>query len=292
MQAKSKMDAVFGDVERFCSQTPWMQWVLPVLVRSGTLAFLQRKRSRASRTHVEFQKFCDDHEEELQKLADMLEDDFSRFTLERLLAYRKTNDAKYLKGIVVRPQYFQKDIFGPVQDEVFVDGGAFIGDTLDAFMKEFTGGYKKIYSWEPDESNIKFLQRRQEKYKNITVLPYGLWSEETELCFDQQGNSNSAIVEQNGQTAQYVKVNSIDNLCADEKITFIKMDIEGSELAALHGAENVIKRDKPRMAICIYHKPEDLYAIPFWIKSAVPEYKLYIRQHSRSWTETVVYATL
>ena len=89
-----------------------------------------------------------------------------------------------------------------------------------------------------------------------------------------------------------IPVDSIDNVCSGDKVTFIKMDIEGSEMEALKGAENVIKRDKPRLAICIYHKPEDLYEIPFWVKETVPEYKLYIRHHSNLQNETVLYATL
>lgn len=89
-----------------------------------------------------------------------------------------------------------------------------------------------------------------------------------------------------------IQVDTIDNLCGEEKVTLIKMDIEGSEQAALRGAVNVIKRDKPRLAICIYHTFEDLYEIPFMIKDMVPEYKIYIRHHAYSHCETVVYATL
>ena len=70
------------------------------------------------------------------------------------------------------------------------------------------------------------------------------------------------------------------------------MDIEGSEQDALLGAAGIIRRDRPRLAICIYHKPEDLYEIPFLIKELVPEYRLYIRHHSDTYAETVLYATL
>ena len=72
----------------------------------------------------------------------------------------------------------------------------------------------------------------------------------------------------------------------------IKMDIEGSELEALKGSKKVIQRDKPRLAICIYHKPEDMTEIPLYIKELVPEYKLYIRHHSNAGTETVLYAVM
>lgn len=127
-------------------------------------------------------------------------------------------------------------------------------------------------------------------YERVTVVPCGMWSEKTELRFFADASMASKIVEDEEQNVQKIPVDSIDNICSEEKVTFIKMDIEGSELEALKGAVNVIKRDKPRMAICVYHKPEDLYTIPQWIKQTEPDYKLYLRQHEISEYETVLYA--
>ena len=106
------------------------------------------------------------------------------------------------------------------------------------------------------------------------------------------GSMGSGITDELEPGVVSVKVNSIDNVCAEDKVTFIKMDIEGSEIEALKGAVNVIKRDKPRLAICIYHKPEHLYEIPFLVKETVPEYKLYIRHHCDNCADTVLYATI
>ena len=150
--------------------------------------------------------------------------------------------------------------------------------------------YKRIYVWEPDAANIERLNQNLKKYRDITVLPYGMWNEKGELGFYQDGNGWARI---DKKAANKIQVDTIDNQCAGERVTFIKMDIEGSERNALKGAVNIIKRDKPRLAICIYHSPEEIYEIPFWIKATVPEYKLYIRHHCRdSAAETVVYATL
>lgn len=154
------------------------------------------------------------------------------------------------------------------------------------------GGYRRIYAWDPDEENLNRLKENTRKFDNIVCIPYGMWSEKTELFFHSIGTGSSGIVENGADDVQRIKVDSIDNVCSGDKVTFIKMDIEGSEVEALKGAVNVIKRDKPKLAICIYHKPEHLYEIPFWIKETVPEYKLYIRQHSDTASETVLYATL
>ena len=75
-----------------------------------------------------------------------------------------------------------------------------------------------------------------------------------------------------------------------DKVTFIKMDVEGAELESLKGAKNIILRDCPKLAICIYHKPEDLFEIPILIKEMCREYKIVIRQYADSIFETVCYA--
>jgi len=116
------------------------------------------------------------------------------------------------------------------------------------------------------------MQNNLKRYKNVQIIPYGMWEKKEELSFSS--------------------VDSIDHVHAQEKVTLIKMDIEGSEKQALTGAENIIRRDRPKLAICIYHNPEDLFEIPFLIKKMVPEYKLYIRHHSDTYAETVVYATI
>ena len=96
--------------------------------------------SRQNR-YEEFTQYYDLHKQDFSKLFEMLEDDFSRHTLERVLAVWISRDTSQLKDVYVQPQYFQKDIFTPVNDEVFVDGGAYVGDTIDSFLKDFVGGY-------------------------------------------------------------------------------------------------------------------------------------------------------
>lgn len=133
------------------------------------------------------------------------------------------------------------------------------------------------------------MRKKFESDRRIELVPYGMWKEKGKLGFRRNGDTGSKIVDDGeGEVA----VDTIDNICGGETVTFIKMDIEGAERYALQGAVNIIKRDKPRLAICIYHSLEDLYEIPLWIKETVPEYKLYMRHHSDNAAETVIYATL
>lgn len=85
-------------------------------------------------------------------------------------------------------------------------------------------------------------------------------------------------------------MDSLDNLLQGRLVTFIKMDIEGSELKALMGAKETIRKYKPKLAICLYHKKEDILEIPLYVKELLPEYKLYIRHHCNKHGETVLYA--
>lgn len=230
------------------------------------------------------------HRKEFEQVMQMLEDDLSRKTLQTVISYRLEPRRNVWGGIRPKVQYMVPEIFGPVEDEVFIDGGAYCGDTILDLISEFGKGkdyYKKIYAWEPDGRNRERLTKVCRGHKNIEIIPFGMWSKRTVLHFNDVNGGNS-FIDENG-TAE-LQVDSIDNLCAGEKVTFIKMDVEGSEAEALHGAEHVIRRDKPRLAICVYHKPEDLYEIPFLIREMVPEYKLYIRHHSFTPHETVLYA--
>lgn len=235
-----------------------------------------------------FCKYYQANKERFDELMQMLEDDFSRETLNTVIWYRSNPRVGMLPKIMVQPQYFVNDILKPAKNEVFVDGGGYKGETIyDLFAWEGKNPVKKVYTWEPDEINRKALEENCRCYKNVEILPYGLWSEKTELRFSMDGYSDSRVSE-DGKAV--VKVDSIDNLCSKERITFIKMDIEGSEQEALRGAEKVICRDKPRLAICLYHSKEDLLEIPFLVKKMVPEYKIYIRHHSVGYNETVLYA--
>lgn len=193
-------------------------------------------------------------------------------------------------------QYF--DVFRPKQKEVLVDAGGYDGSTVVDFFSwvEESAGKGKCYSLEPvPEMYHKIIERcKREKWENVMVCNCAAWDKEESLLLTKDQNVNGDIwggsrVGETGETA--VKGRPIDEICAgEEEITFIKMDIEGSELKALYGAKKTILRHKPRLAISIYHKPQDIFEIPGYILSLVPEYKMYIRQYAADLSETILYA--
>ncbi len=222
----------------------------------------------------DFCSFYQTNKEKFYKLMNLLEDDFSKDTLQAVIKYRCTLNIHCLDSVYIATQYFLKDILPPTEGEGFVDGGAYIGDTANVFFKAYIGGYHySYYAWEPDKFNRKRLKNKL-KNKNIEIIPYGMWSSKDSLRFCAAATAGSGISEEGDSM---ISVNSIDQVHKNHSITFIKMDIEGAEVEALKGAVNIIQTQKPKLAISIYHKPE---------------YKLYIRHHSDNESDTVLYATV
>lgn len=185
-------------------------------------------------------------------------------------------------------QYFDKDIIKYCDGEVFVDGGSYNFGT-SRLLLEKCKTVKSIYSFEPDENNWESVETEIQncEFRNVTLIKKGLWNAETTLSFES--NMSGSHVSDNGSVK--VAVTSIDQ-AIHEPVTFIKMDIEGSELEALRGAANHIVNDKPKLAISVYHKPEDILEIPRYILSLIPEYRLYFRHYSSYSGETVLYAVI
>lgn len=183
-------------------------------------------------------------------------------------------------------QYFDNKVVQVNDGEIFVDGGCFDFETSKILMNMCK--VNKIYAFEPDNNNLRKINKELEKIdsSNVQVISSGMWSCDTKLCFKAEGSIQSRI-DKDGE--EKIDVKALDNVIND-KVTFVKMDIEGSELQALIGASKTIKKYKPKLAICIYHKIEDIIEIPQYIHSLVPDYKFYIRHYSFSDSETVLYA--
>lgn len=173
------------------------------------------------------------------------------------------------------------------KNEIMIDCGAFNGDTAIAFTKKYNN-YRKIYAYEPDANMFNQLLQNT-KNLNIVQINKGVFSSTCTLNFNIQNNGCSTF-EKNG--SMEIQVEAIDALLKDEKdpITFIKMDIEGSELEALKGASSIIQLYKPKLAICVYHRSNDLFAIPEILKSLRNDYKFFIRNHQMVPEDTVLYA--
>jgi FkbM family methyltransferase len=200
----------------------------------------------------------------------------------------------------LRPEmdmYFDEKIIIPrlVSDEVFIDGGCLDFETSEILLKK-APSVKKIYAFEPEKSSIDCIKQNVLKYgcNCVDIQEAAIWSSDTTLKFitnEQQLNKARSRLGDEGSVE--IKARSVDSVAAaEDKVTFIKFDIEGAELEGLKGAAKTIKRDKPKLAICIYHKPNDYYEIAEYIKSLVPEYKAYIRHYYYLAAETILYCVI
>ncbi len=215
----------------------------------------------------------------LEKLLNILADHKSKEVLKNIINYHFTRNLDFIRKIAENNQYFVKDIIKLNKNEVFIDGGAYNGDTLLNFITKVNGRFKKCFSFEPDTKNYSKLNKfiQDNELKNIFIYKKGLFSRDGFETFLSQERSSRI---NNNIGKEEIEVIKLDNFLENEKVSFIKMDIEGAELEALHGAKNIINNNEPKLAICIYHKLNDLWEIPLFINSLSPEYKIFIRQHS------------
>jgi len=228
-------------------------------------------------------------------ITEKLADAKSKEVFRKAIRYRYTLDIKDRPDFCIHDQYFPKGIIDLGDEEVFVDCGAYTGDICRSFVKNTRGRYKKIVAFEPDVENSKNIN-----FQRCKVIEAGVWEKEGNQKFTFLNHIGSAKLKDTEALGQChfesniedfdIKVQSIDGTpdCADA--TFIKMDIEGAEMAALRGARKTILRNRPKLAICIYHNDEDMLRIPEWIINLKLGYKLYIRHHFGSRYETVLYA--
>jgi hypothetical protein len=119
-------------------------------------------------------------------------------------------------------------------------------------------------------------------------MPLGAWNKNETLSFVSVGEG-SKIIDESGET-ETISAVRVDDVLGSEKVTYIKMDIEGAEINALIGAKNIICRDKPKLAISVYHKRSDIWEIPMLLLKYNPEYKFFLRVYSFTGNDTVLYA--
>ncbi len=212
---------------------------------------------------------------------------------------RYVEDANLYGKCFRQDQYFDRGGFLEfAEQEVFVDGGCFDLETTRILMERLEEEGKKcrsVYAFEPDRNNYLACKKKTAHggWHNIRLVNAGLWHEPAALTWENAGTAGAHLAEAAGEGGGrcQVKAVSLDSVVEKrEQVTFIKLDVEGAELEALQGAKRIITENRPKLAVCLYHKKEDYWRIPYYVKSLVPEYRLYIRHYSNYSAETVLYA--
>lgn len=256
------------------------------------LALLQVTEPKIFTPHMFYDGWLEDlftNRTRYSEIAQMFSDKKSTEILRALLKFRLTLDPQVLTPIIEWDLYGPSALLHYTQDEVYVDGGTFDGDTIRLFIERMEGKFNKIYGFEPDTATFQKLVENFKKESRVIPLNKGLYSHSTILHFDNAGTRGSILTENNIKGIE-VPVMSIDELLGSERVTYIKMNIEGAEIPALKGAKQAIQKWGPKLAISVYHRPSDLWEIPLLVRSLREDYDLYLRQHDGGVIESVLYA--
>ena len=164
-----------------------------------------------------------------------------------------------------------------------MDVGGFDGYTSAEFVR-LCPDYHSVYIFEPEPENGARCASRLAAYQNVEILPFGAGRETSTLRFSSDGSASA--VKEDGEFE--IQIRRIDDVIRDTP-SFIKIDIEGSELMALEGARATISASQPVLAIAAYHRPSDMWNIPEYILGLNEDYKVFIRHYTESIYETVMY---
>lgn len=221
----------------------------------------------------------------------LFEDSLSKITfLSILKRYLFSSDA-IIPYLEPSTQYFS-DVYQHLNNEVFIDCGGFIGDTLEEYLKiKRDADFDKYIIFEPDGNNFekcqKYVSSLPEKIKkNILLYPYAVGKENENLNFTGGEGSNSYI-DPNGN--EEIKCVVMDEILSDKYPTFIKMDLQGHEAYALFGAKNIISLYHPVLAISVYHYVHDLWELPLMMKHFYSGYIFFLRAYKHE-EEYICYA--
>ena len=231
----------------------------------------------------------------IENLFDILEDEESHkvafWQIKSWFASAEELNKLEFKEIYSKGIYLQSEIFDFSKKENLIDCGAYNGDTLQYFLNNGIK-WNKYYAFEMSKNNyhefIKYKETLpQEIQDTLQVWNVGVGEKEETIYYSENISGTRAGSEGN-QKSHIVTLDRV----IDDRISYIKMDIEGSEMAALRGGRHLIIDNKPKCAICAYHQPSDLWDIPLYLKELVPEYRVFFRHHDYITSDVVCYARI
>ena len=230
-------------------------------------------------------------------------DEKSVLTLANLINILATGKLEKINHLE-KNMYFSPSEFYPDFNSTFVDAGAFTGDTLEEFIRENMGSFKKIYAFEPGAKQIKALKTRLKRLisewsfnKKSVIIEKAALSKKNGFTYFN-GNNNHEMLsfakeiknKQINHSENKIKTISLDTYLGEKEVSFIKADVEGMEIELIEGAAKIINKQKPLLAIAAYHYPNDIYNIFNLIKSIRNDYRFSLRHHAKVIGDYVLYA--
>lgn len=230
------------------------------------------------------------HRQRLRAGWNLLSDDTSRQIFLEAIRLRLTQDPRLMRQPTWGQQYLPDDLPRPRMPLRMIDGGAFTGDTLE-FLLSKGATFEALAAFEPDPQNFAALQSTIQQLGSALgdamVWPCGI-SDATGVANFRAGNGSGSAVADDGEI--HVQLVALDQVLPSFAPNFIKLDIEGFELAALRGGAEMIRHHKPSLAVCVYHCPDHLWEIPLYLSELLPSHRIALRYHTYQAFELVAYA--
>jgi FkbM family methyltransferase len=182
-------------------------------------------------------------------------------------------------------QYFPNDLFQLSREEIFIDCGAYDGDTIAEFRRATGEQFVQIVAFEPDPENFLALKSAVNADRRIVIQPYAIDKERKTVSFSVGGT---------GSRISLTGTREIQTITLDEALdgiapTYMKFDIEGSEPEALEGGRQTIDRHRPKLAVCVYHAPDHLWTLPLRLNELLPQSRLTLRTYCSDGFDCVCY---
>ncbi len=230
------------------------------------------------------------HRRELIEAVRYYPEERSQQVLRQIVLFRTSFDPDHLRSVCESEnnseQYFRHSFFRLPPRPALVDGGAYTGDSTADFVEACGGDFHQALLFEPDPELLQKARNRLSRLENVRFFPYGLYSRSAVLRFSSTQALDGRISEA-GDAA--IEVRPIDSM-VDSSIDIIKLDIEGAEEEALHGAARTIRQSRPLLMVSAYHRPCDLWKLPRVIRDIHPDYDFFLRHFSQSNVATVLFA--
>jgi len=219
-----------------------------------------------------------------------LADNLSKEGFIAFINARISKTYEHIKKFYCKDKYFCDDIFSYRDNEVYVDCGVFRSTTIQSFIDALHSNsittYDYIYVFESDKEKFEDLLELSSRVEKLHNINKRAWSEKSILAYEPTAVSNSLYIKKE----ESIATDTVDNILNGNKATLIKTSMGGSSLEAIKGAKQTIIEHKPKLTATVYSKADEMITLPQYIKSLVPEYKIYFRFHTYSTLETVLYA--
>lgn len=222
--------------------------------------------------------FYNHYKSEFDKTRSMLSDEESVFIFDNVVKYKLSGNIEYLRPAVSDKEKVWGSLLRPSEYGSYCDLGAYNGDTIRELYSR-NPVVKEIYAFEPDPRTFRKLTNFCEANRiEAHLYNAGAWNSAGKSAFAARGSRSSGINTGDKTAVAETELITLDSVLGGQRTDYIKYDVEGAEYEALTGSAETIKKHKPDLCVSLYHRSEDLFRLPLYIKSLNTDYKFFIRR--------------